>query len=313
MKKLLFLSICIISVCLSFSSCEDEKIEIVDNDNFCNNSSLSQFEVVEINGKKLEWSFRCVDKGNILSKGIIFDETWLQTKEAYLLSDPSYKYTVIKVNRTSEPGKYFYVMIDNLDVPIDTACWAYNNQESNVALHGRLYTYNTAQLYSKRIVVKLPIVKNGVEIGEFPTPGRLPNMTDICDIIQSPSIGNLPDRGYDLYDELSNNLYNGDFNFYYDAFIAGLQDRNYDKTSGYKSLGGYRDTPYHNAPEKFGGINEAGYFWTSESTPDNSHYPLEIEYKHNGKETYFYSAFVNSACWNKYGFSVRYVFEPVVR
>lgn len=306
------------SLCVIISSCKDEDydVKIKSSDNPHDNQLINkEFEVAELDGQKLEWITPVTNKKqNSLSKGIIATETILDTKTARLLSDPLTTYTVIRVDRFSQPGKYFYVMIDNLDIPIDTACWAYDDNELNAIDHGRLYTYNSAVALSSRVVVDLPVVINGVERGVFPTPGRLPNMTDICDIIQCSSIGSTPESGYDLNQELDNNVYNYYFNFYYDAFVAGLEYCNGDKTCGYKSLGGYRDTEYAGFPASYNRINEEGYFWTSE-TPGSpiDHYPLQIQHKYMGEETYYYSAFINVASWNQYGFSVRYVFEPVIR
>ena len=298
---------------------------------------------IEINGKKMEWTFPARQKS--LSKGILVDEAnWYALLEPYLKVDygsdyqlidtvnfdyhnTNYSVKVLRVDRKSEPGKYFYVMIDNLNVPMDTACWAYADNNSNASTYGRLYTWNAANALTPYITMNLPIYSEDNPtvplFGGFklPVQAKLPSHQDICDIIECDTIGHLPFYGYKINQNntapthgvsppLPQRLY------YYDVFVGGLEGSGYtDYTRGLHTLGGFRNT-YQQAPMYwdtwvngwYTGLNNTAFIWLRDQyfPGDPFHEPLEINYNND----YNYTAFINADHWDQYGFSVRYVFEP---
>lgn len=130
---------------------------------------------IEIDGKKQEWTFPA--RQGTLSKGILVNEAEyysVMEKELrgeygndyklidtikFVYQNTNYSIKVLRVDRKSEPGKYFYVMIDNLDVKLDTACWAYADIPSNANKYGRLYTWHAANALASQITMWLPKYK----------------------------------------------------------------------------------------------------------------------------------------------------------
>ncbi|MBO7441163.1 MAG: hypothetical protein J6U21_15935 [Bacteroidales bacterium] len=292
---------------------------------------------IEIDGKKMEWKLPARQKS--LSKGIIANEAGLYPLMSPVLGyklidtvnfvyhNTNYSVRVMRVDRKSEPGKYFYVMIDNLNVQMDTACWAYADNSSNASTYGRLYTWNAANALTPYITMDLPIYSadNPTDplLGgfTFPTPAKILSWQDVCDIIESDTIGHLPVYGYTV----DQNVYapgHGSLGlplYYYDVFVGGLEWSGYkDYTRGLHTLAGFRNT-YQQDPMYWSVwvngwytyLNEVALIWLRDQSPlagpnDPFHYPLEIDYD----EDYNYTAFINAMHWDQYGFSVRYVFEP---
>ncbi|MBR4324520.1 MAG: hypothetical protein IKP73_03215 [Bacteroidales bacterium] len=298
---------------------------------------------IEIDGKKQEWTFPARQKS--LSKGILVDEATLyplvennvlkpQYGSDYKLIDTvnfvhnntNYSIKVLRVDRKSEPGKYFYVMIDNLNVQLDTACWAYADSNSNASTYGRLYTWHAANALAPQITMDLPVysatnptekLMNG---DTNPVEAKILSRQDVCDIIECDAIGNMSYNGYTIDD----NIYAPPHGtpplfplFYYDVFVGGLEYSGYkDYSRGLHTLAGFRNTiqqdPMYWNTWVYGwytGKNTTAFIWLrnrSGSSNDPFHYPLEIDYD----EDYNYTAFINAAHWDQYGFSVRYVFEP---
>ena len=234
---------------------------------------------------------------------------------------------VLRVDRKSEPGKYFYVMIDNLNVALDTACWAYADNVSNVSTYGRLYTWPAANALATQISMQLPVysaTNPTQQISGVPAQlvqAQILSQQDVCDIIECDTIGHMPEYGYSVICNLSSAPGHGILNmplFYYDVFVGGLAwSGHIDYTLGHHTLGGFRNTIQQDpmyweywVNGWYTGINTKAFIWLRDRSGSETHpfhYPLVIEYNNN----YNYSAYVNAGHWDKYGYSVRYIFEPV--
>ena len=295
---------------------------------------------VEIDGKKMEWTFPA--RHISLSKGIVVDEAnyyplveWTLGSDYKLIDTVDFDYhnvnysmKVLRVDRMSEPGKYFYVMIDNLKVQMDTACWAYADDESYVSTYGRLYTWPAANALASQITMTLPVYSaanpsqqiSGVP--DQPVQAKILSWQDVCDIIECDTIGHMPCYGYTVDQTLEPTVPgHGMLNiplFYYDVFVGGLEGSGYtDYSRGLHTLGGFRNTIQQDpmyweywVNGWYTRINSYACIWLSNrSGSENNpyHYPLDIQYDNN----YNYTACINAGHWDKYGFSVRYVFEPV--
>ncbi len=339
----------------SFSSCEKDvnEFETINNESVFT-EGLEKNPIV-IDGKKMEWNLSLSPRK--LTKGLILDEADYYSSLAenlriaygddyklidtlrFTYNNKKYEYKLLRIDRKSEPGKYFYVMIDNLDVKMDTSCWAYDNNETNVKKYGRLYTWLAANALANKISMKMPVYKANKPTEKYistklPVKAKLLSRRDVCDIIECNAIGHLPENGYTInkHNEDQMNSDGSGFlglfpRYYYDVFLGGLDgpsndDNDIDYSRGERILGGYRDAdipPYSSVNGDYARLNRQGYIWTREkpanSLPDTkvSHFPLRIEQLDNHNRVYNYSAFINSGAGNKHGYSVRYVFEPLYK
>jgi len=252
-------------------------------------------------------------------KGLIADETGnglcIEEQTITDLQSVTNSYRVIKVVRPD--GRYFWIMIDNfkyLPTP-STGSYVYENNPSNVATYGRLYKWTTAYNNRTKIRMKLPKYVNGnVVLGGNGLPvlysvgGKLPSIADIKDMLESTTMPAHSQSGITVW--------GGDnaVHQYYDAFLAGREDKYYDETAAYPTLAGYRDNM--EAPGvpanhlEFGLKNIYGTYWLSDTEPGftTAHYPLTITDNSNGME---WNAYVNAMCDDGFGHSVRYIFEPI--
>lgn len=338
----------------ALNSCDEDVTEVQPKQNETILTEGLAKNPLVIDGKKMEWNFSLQPRK--LTKGMLVDEIdWysyvlealrLEYGDDYKLVDTlrfsyknqNYEIKLLRVDRKSEPGKYFYVMIDNLAVKLDTACWAYGDDERNVSKYGRLYTWNAANALANEISMRLPVYeannptqkKFGGRL-QMPVKARLLSRQDICDIIESNAIGQYPENGYTLddhYEQSLEKLANGITLFYYDVFVGGLEGPDgdgIDYSRAEHTLGGFRNTKQQ--PEWawldwvngwYTRLNDEAMIWTSqgylygENYFDPFHYPLSISRKIN-ESIYDYSAYINCLCWDQYGFSVRYVFEPLYK
>lgn len=350
----------LLSVSFALNACDKDITELETNNNQPTVNEGVENSPIVIDGKKMEWHFSL--KPRTLTKGMIIDETeyypnltnllQIEYGEDYKLIDTlrftynkkNYELKLLRIDRKSEPGKYFYVMIDNLDVKIDTACWAYADNEMNVKKYGRLYTWFAANALANKISMKLPVYKanNPTEkliTTKLPVKAKLLSYKDVCDIIECDTIGHVPEYGYTINrhqeDQMDDDFpKHGMFElpaYYFDVFLGGLEgsaSSNYiDYSRGERILGGYRDVDQ--APialwHQWDGngwytwLNKRGFIWTRDK-PSNtlsdlkcSHYPLCIQQIDNHGRVYNYSAFINSGAGNKHGYSVRYIFEPLYK
>lgn len=334
----------------SFSSCDKDVTDIEIEQDEPVISELIDNNPLVIDSKKQEWHFslkpRKLTKGMLVNEAEYYESIIIPLRKVYgddyklidtinfTYKNRNYDIKVLRVDRKSEPGKFFYVMIDNLDVRLDTACWAYGDNESNVKKYGRLYTWDAANALANEIPMRLPVYdannpmqkKFGGAL-KMSVKAKLLSRQDILDIIECEAIGDLTKNGYtldDLNEQCWNNIHaDAGPLFYYDVFVGGLECSNVDGrdyAQGEHTLGGMRNTYRQpqwawsdwNGDGWYKGLNEFSKIWTSEGYAD-IHYPLQIERKYK-ENLYEYSAFINSMLHsNEFGYSVRYVFEPLYK
>ena len=257
------------------------------------------------------------DKTKSLSKGFYFDSRELghEYKEATYKDNTNYKYRTLKVYRKSEPGKYFYVMLDNLSIPQETGCWAYDNKWSNADKYGFLYTWETAKALAKRITMELPVLNQNGEtiIAKASTPGRIMNCQDLYDLIEEDMLSNVLSESKDGY-TISEEWEKFE-NFYYDEFVVGTDYADCDYSAANHTLAGGRYYGGTNGEWYFEGLNEEGHYWTNDyyQSP-NAHRVFVIKRKDSYWKTEFdLKAYIrNAIIENECGLSVRLVFEPRV-
>ena len=313
------------------TACQEEEEVKVSNETITN-AVVNKDSVLTVDGKRMEWKFSLPERKKSISKGILYGkEHYMELeqicKEYYgknyeLFKNITYTHTkkngtkqkygiqLMRVDRKSAPGKYFYVMIYNLNVELDTACWAYGEANNiaytyNATKYGRLYTWDAANALAK----KISIVLNNRRVH-----ARLISQQDILDIMECDNIGY---RDYSIDDNMDAPEHEGinmAFN-YYDVFLGGLDGptdaEEPDYSRGARNLGGYRNSVenelYFN--NWYYNLNKVGMFWLKDTHfPEYSsfHYPFEVQYDNNNN----YTAFFNTGYLNQYGMSVRYVFEP---
>ncbi len=261
--------------------------------------------ILTINGKRMEWKLN-LKNGNKLSKGFHMNtsDLGLEFGTAYYTQDPSKRYTTMKVRRRNSE-RYFYIMIENLDIELDTACWAYKNDESYVSKYGRMYTWNSGHALAKKINMKLPVydTDGNVIAKSVGTPGRLLNTEDVLDIIEAETIGNLPTCGYHAESD-----YEKWGSFYFDTFVFGVEDADGDLSKGHSVLSGNRL-----GGGGYTGLNKAGYYWMDDGVDfiKKAHYEFRFAKEtHTETDVLNYSAFINSLAANSFGHTIRCVFEP---
>ena len=307
--------------------------------------------VLNVDGKRMEWKFSLPEKKKSISKGILYGRDYYQELEnAYNNSEyynddglfktityshkekngsvTKYNIRFMKVDRKTEPGKFFYVMISNLNVKLDTACWAYGQTEyipyeHNAAKYGRLYTWDAANALAKKISTKLykydknnpKIKKSSVRLN---VRARLLSQQDVLDIIERDHVGykeyTIDDNDDPDYDD---GILEMGFH-YYDVFLGGIDgpasNETIDYSRGLISLGGFRNTEdnkyYLN--NRYLSLNESGMFWLKEAgIPTTDYYELHQTFEVLYNNDYNYTAFINVGHLNQYGMSVRYVLEPI--
>ncbi len=302
MKKNLNFLVVFALVAFLFAGCE--KDGLVENDNVKLSGNPEQVAI--INGQSFQIEYE-KPKNKEKEKGLIIDEsTWIEKGIASTLGS-SEQYETIKVYRQNNPSSYFYIMIENLRYnPNNNGSWAYDNNQSNVSVYGRLYDWQTANNLKSKIYMRLPKVINQTTV-PMKRFGQLPTIQDIKDLLETTrNIGHLPSNGTSVYGGENACKY------YYDAFLFGLEEA-YFSSDGYHSLAGWRDnldvSPTNN---EFNHINETGVFWLRESSSvagDKFHFPLRISHTETST-TYLMNAYINVECANRFGFAVRYVFYP---
>lgn len=359
-KYFVKIAVVLFLVAFAMSSCDKDESDVAttakDMSSVTGVSAEQVRSSMGIGDEVQEWHFSLRSK--TLSKGVMQNEATYYTdpdvidylKEIYgsdyklvdtlyfPYNGKNYPIKLLRVDRKSEPGKYFYVMIDNLDVKLDTACWAYANNEAYVQKYGRLYTWYAANALAKEITLLLPVYdKNNPTQkklrGRIPPTrqkARLISRQDICDILECDAIGNLPENSYsldDLYDLSFNDSHGGLPLYYYDVFVGGLEGptgNSIDYSRGERSLAGGRGSyqqpqwawPYYDGNGWFNSLNKEGFFHTNDSDysdPSIASYVFRIEREDVDGSKFNYSAFINSMTKHGGAVSVRYVFEPQYR
>ncbi|MBQ3655339.1 MAG: hypothetical protein II956_00645 [Bacteroidales bacterium] len=313
------------------TACQEEEEVKVSNETITN-VVVNKDSVLTVDGKRMEWKFSLPERKKSISKGILYGRDYYNEladtckkfygKNYELFKTITYTHKrkngtqqkhniqLMRVDRKTEPGKYFYVMVYNLDVELDTACWAYGETKNilytyNATKYGRLYTWDAANALAK----KISIVLNNRRVH-----ARLMSKQDIEDIMEC---GNAGYYGYTIDDNIDAPEHEDiglQFN-YYDVFIGGLDGPTYDEEPDYsrgaRNLGGFRNTVaneyYFN--NWYENLNQVGMYWLKDAYfPEYSdcHGIFVVDY--NNDNNYAVSCQVDHL--NQYGFSVRYVFEP---
>lgn len=278
---------------LTFTSCQEEEMQVIPSNSDVVSSGAVDQPLV-LNGDTLLFTGKHTQKKGLYLELADPDDLG----EALVRGVSTYK--TLKVRRRANPNQFFYIMIENLKANVPYS-WAYQNNPSNEALYGRLYTWKAAYDYRNNVVMKLPKFDasgNPIASRTYPAFGRLPSFTDIKDLLTVDVIPVLP-NGVNYIE--SNDVYN--------HFIFGT-DETYENEAAYHSLAGWRDNLLL-APnnKEFNAINTWGRFWTNETSttlgPITTHYPLEVK-----DDIDSWCAYINAGHSNDFAFAVRYVFYP---
>lgn len=327
MKRKILLATLIASVGLMLASCdkEDGIVSSEGNQEFqiSGNQCVSVVtDPANIESVKTIATFK---PGTHLSKGYFGPIDWLELETAEYVDDPSFTYQTMKVYRRSDPNKYFYVMLTNLNIPDSAVSWSYANNRANDQLYGRLYSRDGADMYATKVKMYIPVHKTGRPPRNANVYGRLMTEEDLCDILEIDSFDS--NETYDL----SSNYQIRAWDMYYDAFVFGLGD-DASESASYHTLAGWRnsasiyDPMLHLTPEQLHQMEiayEAGYYtqknhkgmyWMNYVNPVNDASDVLIIYRHNYWDDDDYwradvGPFANHS-YDWYGFSVRYVFDP---
>ena len=325
------LSAVIVTMLVMGTACQKDEVKIT-NENFTKNT-ISDFaindSILTIDRKRMEWIFS-VPKRKTLSKGYMDELVDIETATVYYNIEPNnkqYQYKAIKVPRQSDSTKYFYVMIENLGVPTSKDSWYYGDDVNNGCRYGRLYTWEQANKMGKSMRLTLPVYdkkgnvlfkNNKVDTLKCPVTGRLINTTDYLDIINCAQLPT-PEETYTLDDanRIENNVY--------DAFVFGIEDAEYNEECAFHTMGGMRNTACQpEYPEVwikgwYIGLNIMGRYWLAEGDNDAHHF-FAIERRsvssyvgYDAETDYNFGTYVAAPGINKFGYSVRYVFEPIYR
>lgn len=324
MKKTIFCTFVLLEfLCFVFSACQkEEAIEAqgIQEETACSTVSANTGDVLVYNGKPMRWE---MSKSISLSKGKNINSCdWfdfansiygldIDTSSCRYANDPSVRYKTLKVYRRNST-KYFYVMIENLDIPWSSGCYSYKNNDIYVSNYGRLYTWGAANTIASNFKMDLEICNSTgsrVLLSPYTVSGHLPTMEDILDIMEADSICHLPQYGKSMeyyYDNIES------YKLYYDAFVFGIETASGNPAGGYHTLAGGRNGTY-GVPELdlYSNINKEGYYWTSATNgyATTAHYHFRV-LRQDNYNTYDYVAFINFMLENNCGCSVRYVFEP---
>lgn len=256
------------AIALTLSSCQDDEINHL-NANDVNKQSLSDSDT----SFKNVFSFRFKQPKVSLTKGLDIDQrdkdiVDIETGIAYFAENPNKTYETMKVIRQSDPSKYFYIMLTNLDIPypfevylkdttqvITSECGPYANDYSYLKDYGLLYTKSGADHIKDYIYMKLPLVRNGKEVPNKKRTirGRLMNHIDIADLFETDVYNSefVDSVGQEQIDAVYDSLEYG----YYNAFVFGL-DEKFRDSDAYHSLGGFRDIYNVNYPDEIKYIRE---------------------------------------------------------
>jgi len=239
------------------------------------------------------------------TKGYIADtpaEAGVEVGDVYDANTGTVMYKAIKVVRSN--GRFFWIMVDNLKSYVTTGCYSYNDAAANIANYGRLYTWDAAKSAASTAYMKMKKINPNTLAEYGPTlkfSGRLPNMQDLYDLFEMNQTGRADDT-------------NGTY-YYYDFFVAGLTPIGTNWISGSNhSRAGWRDNTSYNPPyvgNPYKWINTMGKFWLAVTDPGGYPRPLQIGDGTTMTSGVALSCFVQNGYDPNFGFSVRYVFEPV--
>ncbi len=306
--KLIAFAAVIAVVLAGMTACEEEEPVVVEAESVSEQVEVANDGVLVVDGKRMEWTFSQKYAAGV-SKGLVADESdYLEVDTVYCYSDPKKKYLAVKVYRVSNPGRYFYMMIDNVaeKVEFNHQCTVYDFKESNAAKYGYLYQWPLAYQLRNDFYMKLPDYRaNGRPTRVYEHVGRLPNRIDINDLME---------EDHDVYQQQLKSVhdFSGWDEMYFDAFLCGLKkgtDKDCDKT-----FAGYRYGTYNETLSCgwFNALGEEGVFHMQDGS-DNGHrfFTVKRHYKNPlDKKYYDYVAFIGLQTLDRECYSIRYVFEP---
>lgn len=315
MKKRCYIALAFVCVLSIFFGCVQDPADDFDMEVNVNNE-ISVADSAS-SGIKTQWYVKMGTSRSHLSKGLLWEND-VETDYAYYTKDPSKKFLMMRVDRITEPGKYFYVMLSNMDVKIDSACWAYDYNEANVAKYGRLYHCQAGKALCKEIKMNLPVYNaDGTPyLNRRGDPvysnvrGRMLSFQDVADIMERMEVGCM---GKDVYSLMDSCIMCNDA-LYLDAFIAGIESGDNDMSCVEHTLAGeyirYQNTGSSAILHEFRSKNQKGMIWVGDDWTRNAtgHTPMRITRQG-------YDCKIDFACCfsDLYGFSVRAVIEPIYR
>lgn len=243
------------AIALTLSSCQDDEISQLKEEQ----TNIEQTQNISDTFLNDVFSFKFKQPKVSISKGYYIDhegdDVTLEIGEALFAEDDSKKYKTMKVYRQSDPSKYFYVMLTNLDIPypfdlylndhsqlITSECKPYGNNNSYAEKYGLLYSKYGAEHIKDYIYMRLPKIKNGKEdpTKKKTVRGRLMTAQDLADILEIEyvySTGHATgateylDNCGDEPDEKK---------AYYNAFVFGTEYTT-KREDAYHSLCGFKD------------------------------------------------------------------------
>lgn len=260
-------------------------------------------------------------RGKSLSKTYLFGklekpkyDTMFSTAKEFPFNSSARKYKVMKVWRHSDPGKFFWIMLENFKYKPGDSSYVYDNKESNAAFYGRMYHWSIAKQCERKVGM---FVQKRLSDGTYTdeddlsfTYGRLPTVQDIEDLMEvttPPVFGSYYETGPTLFDVAA--LDDGSYVGYYDAFISGRENYgwDYNDSTYYHTLAGWLDNTdlYWLTHRSYQDIHEQVCFWLNDSSIPNAHYPFEIRYQDGA-----FVASIPAHALDHYGYCVRYVFDP---
>lgn len=308
-----------------FSSCEKEEVTNIVSSNTGEVNELAAMDYVldpeNMDEGRLIAMFK--PKHN-LSKGYCGQIDWLETGTAVYVDDLSFSYRTMKVYRKSDPNKYFYVMLTNLNIPDSAVSWSYAKDKTNDQLYGRLYSRLGAEMYCHKVKMYTDVHRPNRPIRKGNVFGSLMTEVDLCDILEIESYN--PDEVYDLV-----NYPSWGWDMYYDAFVFGLDDdaseeASYHTLAGWKNPTSIYDPRLNATPEMIRQMEiayEAGYYsqknhrgmyWMKHKDPvtDGSQVLSILRHNYWSDDDYWRVSVSTYGTnpYGSYGFSVRYVFDP---
>lgn len=333
----------IASIGMIFSSCQDEDIKQTKETN------TFDYSISDTSSCSDNLIFK-IPINNSISKGyrIDYQNDFIESGVAFFGEKPQKTFQTMKVYRQSDPTKYFYIMLTNLDIPypfdfylkdstnvVTTGCSPYADEYSNVKEYGLLYNQYAAEHIRNYIFMKLPIIRNGVPLvknGKTITKsvkGRFMNRTDLADLLECrfEELHKYGGHGVTEYID-SDELYETKF-AYYNAFVFGLDITN-TETSANHSLGGYKDIYNVDYPADRDSIRASGLDYPDyilkqiytkdyrDMTHSGYYWMAPEEWQPRTLQVYRNSGWSENADWiaiwisgyGKYRYSVRLVFDP---
>ncbi|MBO4372946.1 MAG: hypothetical protein J5826_08460 [Bacteroidales bacterium] len=241
-----------VATAVTLSSCQDDDISQLKGNEEANQRLKDTL-------REGEFVFRVKSPKFSLTKGYLIDQEGedctIETGTAIFTEDDTKTFKTMKVYRQSDPTKYFYIMLTNLNIPYPfelylndstqvttSECQPYGNDISFLEKYGLLYSKYGADHIKDYIYMRLPKIKNGKEdpTKKKTVRGRLMNVKDLADLLEIESIygSEHPVGVSDYLDNCGDE--EDEQKAYYNAFVFGTKWTTKIEDS-YHSLSGYKD------------------------------------------------------------------------